>query len=242
VFKYFCDYTDHIHIYVLLRPYTYTSLHISTALYQSIFTSFLAPYSCHFYTHVPMHAYILLRLYTCTSLHTSVPIQIYVFTYIYNTYLLCLFSYTTINALYNCTPIYSRYMFTCLYTHIRSIQIYKLLLLYTYVSLRPANTICLYMFTYFYTHICHPYTPYTNLQTATPIYLYWFTSFYQDIPIHVCIHVRPYSDTYLYTSAPIYIYMNIYSSTHLRPFTPYIHLRPYTPYSCLHTSTPIYLN
>jgi len=225
VFKYFCDYTDHIHIYVLLRPYTYTSLHISTALYQSIFTSFLAPYSCHFYTHVPMHAYILLRLYTCTSLHTSVPIQIYVFTYIYNTYLLCLFSYTTINALYNCTPIYSRYMFTCLYTHIRSIQIYKLLLLYTYVSLRPANTICLYMFTYFYTHIC----PYSNLHISTPIHALYMLICLRTLirPIQIYKQLHPYIYIGLHPSTRIYLFMFAYMYAHIQIHI-YILLRLYT--------------
>jgi len=85
-----------ISVYIFLHPYTCGRLHISTPIYQRVFT--------YFYHHIPAHLYILLHtytwacyislhLYTCACLHyIRNPMQAYLCIFVLYTYA-CLHTY-----------------------------------------------------------------------------------------------------------------------------------------------------
>jgi hypothetical protein len=116
---------DHIpiHLYVFLRPYTYTCLHTFTPVFTYGW-SLLRPY-------VPTPCILASDTFSDTCLH----IRPYTHAYLHTSTLMCLFRFTNF---YPHLPIYfyilvpiSLYMFTHFYAHIRPVYDYTNLRSYT---------------------------------------------------------------------------------------------------------------
>jgi hypothetical protein len=205
------------HVYILLRQYIYTCLHMFTRIYD-----------IYIYTHI-----YVLRCAIHIYIHLHTPYR-------------CLYTYvcTYIRPIHICRIRNALYMFIYFCIHIRPIHVYILLHSFAHTYLYNFTPICLY--THFYTHIRpthlleHPYTSYTCLYSSMHVHCYKVDELYDSTLIYLYMITYFYAHVFIHTATAIYIYIilgvllrpytntSVHTCTRIYPYMFYILLRSYT--------------